>query len=57
MQFETHRYIFAVMSNRTNVTSSREVFMQQKNGGRRERRRVYPPQGTSSEAVRIEGGI
>lgn len=57
MQFETHRYIFAFMSNRTNVTSSREVFMQQKNGGRKERRCVSPPQGTTSEAVRIEDGI
>lgn len=29
--FETHRYISAFVSNGTNMTSSREVFMQQKN--------------------------
>lgn len=35
VRFETHRYIFAFMSNRTTVTPSREVFMQQKNGEER----------------------
>lgn len=40
LQFETHRYIFAFMSNKTNVTISREVFMQQKNREEREEART-----------------
>lgn len=63
--FETQRYIFRVRSNGTNVTSSSEVFMQQKKrvGGEKgmegEKGRVFihTAQGTSpSEAVAIESG-
>ena len=67
--FETHIY-FDFRSNGTNMTSSREVFMQPKKregkggagrgvreGRKEERGHIYPTQGTSlSEAVRIEKG-